>query len=153
MMKTIYLLLIPITMVFLVTQVEGAEWVSTGKSPLGVQLLYDRETLTTLPNGIIKMSTKMIYSDEGRNQFIKYLTNKDPHDKRYETFSYALISYEINCGLKENRITSISNYSADGQELDSFTYKRQPSEGWLPIPPLSIAEAMHNVVCPSQEEK
>ena len=81
------------------------------------------------------------------------LSNKDPHDKRYETFSYALGSYEINCAMKEIRITSISNYSADGQELDSFTYKRQPSEGWLPIPPLSIADAMHNVVCPSQEEK
>jgi hypothetical protein len=99
------------------------------------------------------MVAKMTYSGEGRKQFIQYLVSKEAYGKRYETFSYTLISYEINCVMKENRITSISNYSADGQELDSFAYKRQPSEGWLPIPPMSIAEAMHNAVCQSQEEK
>ena len=153
MMKTIHPLLIAITIFFLVSQAKGAEWASTGRSPLGAELFYDSESLTKLPNSIIKMVAKMTYSGEGRKQFIQSLISKEAYGKRYEMFSYTLISYEINCLMKENRITSISNYSADGQELDSFAYKRQPSEGWLPIPPMSIAEAMHNAVCPSQEEK
>ena len=95
-MKTIYLLLITITIVFLVSQAKGAEWSSTDRSPLGAELFYDSESLTKLPNSIIKMLAKMTYSGEGRKQFIQYLISKEAYGKRYETFSYTLISYEIN---------------------------------------------------------
>lgn len=151
-MKTTHFILFAVGMVFLVSQAEGTEWVSTGASPLGSEFFYDRETLTSLPNGIIKLLAKMTYPNEGRNQFIRHLISRDPRYKYYESFSYTLSSYEIKCAIKEFRITAISNHSSDGQELDSFTYIRQPSEGWLPMPPMSIAETLYYTVCPSQEK-
>lgn len=152
-LRATHAILSALVIIFLVSMAEGVEWVFTARSPLGAEFFYDRETLVKLSNGMFRMTVKMTYPDEGRNQFVRHLISKDPRYKYYESLSYTLSSYEIDCAIKEFRVTSISNHSSDGQKLDSFTYDRQPPEGWLPIPPMSIAETIYYVSCPVQENK
>jgi hypothetical protein len=146
-MKTICLILIAITMVFLVSQAQGEEWVSTGRNPSGNEHFYDRETLTKLPNGIIKVTRKMTYSAAGKSQSMACQLSKGTDDKHCEELSYVLSPQEINCVTREFRMMSVSAHSADGQVLDSDTFELEPSEGWLPMPPKSIGETIYNSVC------
>ena len=151
-MKTICFLLFAITMVFLVSQAQGAEWVSSGRSPSGNEHFYDRETLTKLPNGIIKVTVKMTYSAAGKSQSMACQLSKGTDDKHCEELSYTLSPNEINCVTREFRMMSVSAHSADGRVLDSGDFEWQQSEGWLPMPSMSVGETLYNAVCPPQEK-
>jgi hypothetical protein len=153
-MKRICFLLSVITMVFLVSQAQGAEWISLGKDGPGNECFYDRETLTKLPNGIIKVWIMNLYSDEARKKYSqRRISDGLADDKRYETLSYSLSMWEINCAVREFRGMANIDYSTDKGKLETNTYKHQPSEGWGPVPPDSIGEVMYKTVCSPQEKK
>ncbi len=151
-MKKSIFLLVATTMVFLVFQVQGAEWVYFSGDSLNNVRFYDRETLTKLPNGIIKVWDKKEYSKEGRSQYIQALFSGALDAKRYEKLSHTLSFSEINCATRQEKLMTITNYSSEGLVLDSATSKLQPSEGWNPITPESIGEALYKVVCPPQKK-
>jgi hypothetical protein len=154
MMKTIYLLLFAITMAFLVSQAEGVEWVSMGTDKWGDELSYDRETLTKLPTGIIKVWKKTKYSEEGRKAFIQEYVIDEPSVNRYEALSRSLFLWEINCATRDAKVTEFAFQSSDGEVLDSsYAPKEQSSEKWYPVSPESEAEKLYKAVCPPQEKK
>lgn len=63
--KTICFVVFVMTMVFLVHQTQGVDWVpiDIGGSTDSM-FLYDRETITKLPNNIIKVWIKRVFSDK-----------------------------------------------------------------------------------------
>jgi hypothetical protein len=153
MMKTICCLLFAVTMFFLVSQANAAEWVSIGESTLDTEWFYDRETLTEPSRDIMKVWTKQVFFDEGRKKNIQTrISDKLPVD-RYDLLSHSLLSWEINCSRRERRLTTLGKYFPDGVILASYTIKLQPSEGWSPLTPGSIGEAMYKTVCLSTPKK
>lgn len=154
MMKTICHLLFAVTMIFLVSQANAAEWVSIGESMLDTEWFYDRATLTKPSKDIIKAWTKQVFFDEGRKRKIQTrISDKLPVD-RYDLLSHSLLLWEINCTRRERRLTTFGkHYAADGVILASYTIKLGPSEGWSPLTPGSIGDSMHKAVCPTPNKE
>jgi hypothetical protein len=113
----------------------------------------DRENYTGLPKDIIKVWEKREYSDEGRNDEIQQRIRNGFDVKGYETLSYQLTLWEINCVTRESRMMEQIEYSTDGRMLGSNTYKRKPTEGWQPIPPESFCATIYKIGCPPSDKK
>jgi len=151
--KTICFLLFAATLVFLVSQAEGAEWVLYSSNADDDEFFYDRENLTKLPRGIIKVWEKTQYSDKSRSKYIQRKISDGLSIRGYDTLSYQLGLVEVNCSAREQRLLQVSQHSSDGQVLFTHTYNQKPSEGWIPISPQSVSEIKYNAVCPPQEKK
>jgi hypothetical protein len=135
--------------VVFVPHVIGAEWVYLGTDDvIGVEWSYDLETLDELPRGMIKVWVKKEYSDEARRKLITMMISRGFNAKRYDMLSHALNLFELNCVVRENRIMSNIVYSTDGGILHKSTVEQQPSDGWEPIYPDSMAESLYRAVCP-----
>ena len=152
-MKTICFLLFAITVVILVPQTQGAEWVQITKNTVGNEFFYDRETLTKLPTGIMKVWSMEVYSDDGKKKYIQEWTNKGLNAKSLKKLNHTVDLVEIDCSTRGLRIMATSEHSIDGVVLDSSTFTQQPSEGWTFIPPGSSWEGLYEVVCPPQKKK
>jgi hypothetical protein len=154
--KKICFLLFAITMFFIVSQVQGAEWLSIGKDRVGNELFYDPDTLTKLSTGITKVWMKGIYSVEGRKERIQERTKGKLTVENYEKLSYVMELQEINCAKREYRVMTYTDYSSDGGILHKFTVEQQSSGGWEPITPDSMGEIVDKIICPpptSQKKK
>jgi hypothetical protein len=152
-MKTICFLLVAVTIIFLVSQAQGAEWVLFIKNSSNDEYFYDRETLSKLPKGIIKVWVKQIHSVEGRKIYIQQRADKGLSTKSYETLNHILDLWEINCLKRESRLMATSDRSTDGTILDSANFQRQPTEGWSPISPDSLGEILYKTVCSTPKKK
>jgi hypothetical protein len=151
-MKKTCLLLSAITILSLISQVQGAEWLSIGKDRVGNELFVDLETVTKR-SGIIKTWMKGIYSDEGRKERIQDRIISKVSVERYEALGYALELQEIDCVKREFRVMAYTDYTADGRILHATTIEQKPSEGWEPIIPESMGEIVAQIVCRSSSSK
>jgi len=151
-MKKRILLLFAITLVFLVFQAEGAEWVSIGQDSLGNEFFYDSETLTKLPTGVMKAWSMEVYSDEGKKRYIQEWTNKGLNANSLRKLNHTVDWVEIDCSTRGLRIKATSEHSIDGVVLDSSIFAQQPSEGWESISPGSSWEVLYNAVCPPRKK-
>jgi len=151
-MKKRTFLLFAITLVFLVSQTEGAEWASIGPDSLGNEFFYDRETLTELPTGVIKVWSMEVYSDEGKERYIQEWTNKGLNANSLRKLNHTVDLVEIDCSTRGLRIKATSEHSIDGVVLDSSTFTQQPSEGWESLSPGSSWEGLYRAVCPQRKK-
>ena len=152
-LKVICFLLFAITMVFIVSQAQGAEWILYSTNTDDDEFFYDRENLTRLPSSTIKVWEKTQYSDKSRSKYIQRKISDGLSIRGYGTLSYQLGLVEVNCSAKEQRLLEVSQHSSDGQVLFTHTYSQKPSEGWIPISPQSVSEIKYNAVCSPQEKK
>jgi hypothetical protein len=152
-MKTICLLLIAITIFSLVSHAQGAEWILYSTNTDDDEFFYDRENLTKLPRGIIKVWEKTKFSAKSRSKYIQEKISDGSSVNGYDTLSYQLGLVEVNCSEREQRLTKVSQHSSDGQVLFTHTYNQKPSQGWIPISPQSVSEIKYNAVCSPQEKK
>lgn len=152
-MKKTCLLLSAITILSLVSQVQGAEWLSIGKDRVGNELFYDREILIKRSTDIIEVWVKGIYSDEGKKSRMQERIRSKATVERYEKLSYSLELQEINCAKRQFRIKAYTDYSSDEGILYKFISEQNPSEGWEPITPESMGEKMYQTVCPQRGKR
>jgi hypothetical protein len=152
-MKKILFLLLIITFITVIPEAKGSEWVSVGTALGDNKFFYDNETLTKLPNDIMKLWEKIEYSAKQRKEHIKWRTSKGYNVDRYDTLSHTLNLIEVNCAKRESRTMMTIDYSSTFGSLDSNTFKWQPSEGWSPIIPESMMENIFKAVCQSQDKK
>ena len=151
-MKTICFLLFAITMVFVVSQAQGEEWVSINTNKQG-NFFYNRESVAELPNGIIKVWLKGEFSDKGRSDFIEAACKFSTCVEGFDMLSYMLVLFEVNCSKKEQRAIASSFHTTDGHVLESGNFEGQPRLKWDSIPPESIEGRLYDAVCPPQEKK
>jgi predicted neuraminidase len=149
-MKKICLLLSAITILSLVSQVQGAEWLSIGKDRVGNELFYDREMQIMRSADIIKVWMKGIYSDEGRKERMQERIRSKATVERYEKLSYSLELQEINCAKKQFRILAYTDYASDEGILYKFISEQKPSEGWEFIARDSMGEQIYQTICPQR---
>lgn len=136
-----------ITILFLTSQIQGAEWLSIGKDMVGNELFYDHEIQIKRSTDIIEIWMKVIYSDEGRKQRIKERITAKANVERYENLSYALELQQIDCTKKRFRIMAYTDYSSDGRMLYQFVSEQQTPEGWEFIAPDSMGARMYKIAC------
>jgi len=140
-------------MVFIVSQAQGAEWILYSTNTDDDEFFYDRENLTKLPRGVVKVWEKTKFSAKSRSKYIQEKISDGSSVNGYDTLSYQLGLVEVNCPEKEQRLTKVSQHSSDGQVLFTHTYNQKPSQGWIPISQQSVSEIKYNAVCPPQNKK
>jgi predicted neuraminidase len=146
-MKKVCLLFSAISILFLASQIQGAEWLSIGKDMVGNELFYDHEIQIKRSTDIMEIWMKVIYSDEGRKQRIKERITAKANVERYENLSYSLELQQIDCTKKRFRIMAYNDYSSDGRMLYQFVSEQQTPEGWEFIAPDSMGARMYKIVC------
>jgi len=134
------------------TAVNGAEWVYYGYDSFGNECYYDKEGITSVGDGIIKVWEKIVFSEEGKSYFISERQKKGINTQGYENLSYDLGLYAINCNKKEFHVVSGVDYTKAGHILDSFNLSSDKTS-WDPIPPDSIMDELYKATCKETKKK
>lgn len=106
----------------------GPEWVQLDENA-DSSFYYDKAGKSRPKEGIVRVETRVVYSEQGKADALKTLsTSKDLaklHESRY--------LYELNCGERESRLLNAAHLAKGGKvlrstDLSSFTE-------WETIPP------------------
>jgi len=124
------------------TAVNGAEWVYYGESVNG-QRHYDKESISSV-KGIIKVWSKTIYSEKGKQKYIEEAKIDGSYKKRYEDLSYATMLYVFKCDTREYDFTFGVGWDSEGSQIDTISI---PSISYRPISPETVTETLYKIVC------
>jgi hypothetical protein len=143
-MKKLFLSFLIVFIFLNYVNAEGADWILLGKSYIGTAY-YDRASIKQLSKNIIRVSVKYTYSSEGVKEFRAAF----PEVNMYETISYSLYVYEINCSADSFRLIKAATYNSEesvikGTELE-FKEKEQSSTEH--ITPNSMMERLSEESC------
>jgi len=144
MMKRLFLYFLIACIFFIYAVAEGADWILLGKSNIGTAY-YDRASITQLSGNAIRVSVKYVYSSEGVKEFREAF----PKVNMYETISYTLYVYDINCSADSFRLIKATTYNSaesaiSGTELEFNETEQSTSEH---ITPNSMMERLSEVSC------
>ena len=143
-MNRLFLCFLIVYIFFNYALAEGADWILLGKSNIGTAY-YDRASIKQLPENVIRVSVKYIYSSEGVKEFREAFPKVNMH----ETISYTLYAYEINCSADSFRLIKAATYNSaesviKGTELESNGTEQSTSEH---ITPNSMMERLSKESC------
>jgi hypothetical protein len=126
--------------IFLLTFISisySAEWEIYTKSILGIHY-YDKENIKHMPNNIIRVWEKTIYSDAGKEDSIKDLGD------RFKDINYTVTLNQINCNEKMYRAVLVADYDSKGSAISSYD---NPILKETIILPESVIERLYKIVC------
>ena len=106
-MKRLLLFFLIVCILFTYVTAEGADWIPLGESNIGTAY-YDRASIQQLSGDVIRVSVKYSYSSEGVKEFREAF----PKVNMYETISYSLYIYDINCSADSFRLTKAATYNS-----------------------------------------
>jgi hypothetical protein len=117
---------------------DGARWVFYGASQVEINY-YDADSVTPLPNNIIRVWVKHIPQDAAiplklPNAFLFNIPENCPH-------SIAL--YEINCTNSTFDVLALTEYNDKGE----VTYSEASPIGYTNIAPDSVGNSLKKIVC------
>jgi len=143
-MKRLFLHFLIVCIFFNYALAEGADWILLGKSNIGTAY-YDRASIKQLSGNVIRVSVKYTYSSEGVKEFREAF----PKVNMYETISYTLYVYEINCSVDSFRLIKATTYNSaesviKGTELEFNETEQSTSEH---ITPNSMMERLSKESC------
>lgn len=115
----------------------GEDWRLYYQTGDGGSFYYDSESMAHPSQGTIKISLKAVYSEKGRDYFMKTF------GKRYKNLSHGMILSEINCLEKTVRSLSEQAFSNGGEIL----YSSKKVGEWEIIVPGTNAEGLYQVLC------
>ena len=118
-------------------EVRGEDWRIYYETGDGGSFYYDSESVVHPSQGAIKVSLKAVYSEKGRDYFVKTF------GKRYKNLSHGIILSEINCFKKTVRSLSEEAFSNGGEVL----YSSKKVGEWEIIVPGTNAEGLYQVLC------
>jgi hypothetical protein len=124
--------------IFSYAEAWGADWKYYGESNDG-KLFYDANSVTRPSKDIVRVWTKLLYSEKG-----KIDTAKKFKKKELENLSEALRLEEFHCGHNEGRLLSLSFNSKDGKVL---YFADNPSGIWGHIFPGDKQEPLYKILC------
>ena len=122
----------------------GSDWVYYGSGSSGDQYFYDRASIRQVPEGVIRVWTKVVYSDEGRQRKIN-----DYKKDGYATTGFELLSetqnlWLINCIEEKSTITEGRHHASDGRVIDMYKADKRI---WRYAAPGSPVESLMKMVC------
>lgn len=143
-MKRFFLCFLIVCIFFNYAMAEAADWILLGKSNIGTAY-YDRASIKQLSGEVIRVSVRYTYSPEGVKEFREAF----PKVNMYETISYTLYVYEINCSADSFRLIKATTYNSAesvirGTELEFNETEQSTSEH---ITPNSMMERLSAEAC------
>jgi hypothetical protein len=142
----------PIPVAAAVEDVKSADWKKYGVDIEGEHFFRFDASSKAFPD-VLSVKTKTIYSEEGKKLYIeKRRMNKLPVQGLEELHSRTVL-YGLNCISKQKEICvlEIFELTKEGKTLDyakSGSYKN-----WNVIPPGTVYEELHRVICPERTDK
>lgn len=118
-------------------EVWGEDWKVYYETADGEFYYYDSENVSHPSRGKIKVSMKVVYSENGRDYYVKSLGNQ------YKNLSHGIILSEMNCFEKTVRSLSEKAFSKEGEIL----YSAKKAGEWEIIIPGTNAEGLYHVLC------
>ena len=122
---------------------DAAEWVYAD-SRGGIDIYYDKESLTYQATDIIRFWWKTVvtdpkYAEREKKRRIAAGIKSDG----YEDLALSIAQGEINCNLKQGRLRQFADYGKDGRVLDSVSHVYD----WESIVPESLMDSLMPLVC------
>jgi hypothetical protein len=118
----------------------GAEdWRLYAKTDL-YECFYDAEDIIRSSQDIVKVWTKLEYTDRGVIKMVK------EYGKYYKNLSYSLELWEISCAEKRHRLLAITAYSLEGNILYADQAGSRPPP-WKIISRESVEESLYKILC------
>ncbi len=146
-MKTICFVLIAITMVFLVPQAKGAEWIKFTEDVHGNQFFFDFDSGSYPSRDSARLWTKIIHSEEGIRVNKEYRLRRNKPTSNWDSLSYTKMLVEVNCKTRESNIITVMHFHKNGQFLENYTLSKEQQK-WQPISPDSSVDELRSIVCP-----
>jgi hypothetical protein len=132
--------------IFGYAEVWGADWKYFSSTDL-YECFYYAGSMTRYtdiaggpPRNIVRVWIKLEYTEKGIDGMVKKF------GKEYENLSYSLQLWEIHCSLKKQQILSITEYSVEGNVLNTKPTKSRPSS-WKSFSRESVGESLYKTVC------
>jgi hypothetical protein len=110
---------------------------------------YDSESIVVSGN-IVKVWKKMIYSERGKQYYIKWRIQDKLNVKGYKNLDYSLDLFKIDCFEKKLQILETIDYASDGSILESVDIPEFLAE-WSSITPGSVEEGLYEEVCKTEK--
>jgi len=111
---------------------RGAHWKFFSSTDM-YEGFYYAEKMTRSYKDVVRVWIKLEYTEKGIAEHVKAF------GKDYETLSYSLQLWEIDCPSKKQRILSFKQYSAEGNILSTKPAKRRFTE--------SLGKSLSETVC------
>jgi hypothetical protein len=160
--------------VFCSPEVWGTDWCYYGTQEDIGQFFYDKDSMTTLPEGFVRVKVRAIKDEdlkkaieekkEATQKFIegklsgKKSVSKEIIEKMYEEWQKEFLRdtviaekrmlIELKCGGKMFRVISGVEHDEKGTLNKAFS---APQAEWLPIHPETPIEGLYNTVCPKSK--
>ena len=124
-------------------QVWTADWIQYA-SPSDGKTYYDKSSIKEIDKNIIRVSIKIIYSENGKIETFSVLKSIDKAPEKSDILSYQLREEEINCANIKVKSYTVNFYNKE----DHVFYKIPNSVGeWRDIVSDSHIETLKNIVC------
>jgi len=110
---------------------------------------YDAESITRPSKDIVRVWSKLAFTEEGVKQWVKefkkeLLDQKKGWPKKFEKLDNMLTLFEYNCPDRTFRILTIDYYSKDGLVIESFNYDKP---NLMFIRPETVENILYKAVC------
>jgi hypothetical protein len=131
-------------------EIFDPKWKFLGFDKLGTAVFFYIEDTN---QNIVKVWEKGIYSERGKQSYIKYRIQNKLNVIGYENFDYNLTLYKIDCFKKRYQTLEFIDYASDGLILDDVNvpeFLADLSE-WSSILPDSVIEGLFKKVCKIKE--
>lgn len=123
---------------------RGSDWVYYGSGSYGDQYLYDRASIRHVSDGVVRVWTKVVYSDEGRQRKINDYKKDGYAPPGFELLSETQNLWLINCNEEKFTITEGRHHASNGRVVDMYKADKRI---WGSAAPGSPAELLVKMVC------
>jgi hypothetical protein len=137
MRKIISLFFLVALVLFLNSELQGADWKVYAHTDEGNAYHYDKQSITRTADNHVCVWIKIIFSDEGIREVISKLGEK------YNNISDTIFYYKVDCTEKKWKLLSGTDYSKDGKVISSSDNDTK----WSFIIPDSMMNALYEKVC------
>jgi len=128
----------------------GSDWVYYATNMSGNKLFYDKDSIRSDPQNIIRVWGKTVYSDKGRAHIIDRYMDRGISTTGYESLGESKELYHFNCADEKLTVSELVNYASDGRVLDS---RKSDKMDWIQVTPDSWGEKLLKIVCKEAQQK
>jgi hypothetical protein len=134
-----------------VNDVKSTEWKKFGTDKEGDHFYRFDESSKAFPD-VLSIKTRLVYSEEGKKGYIAKRQAAKLPTQGFEQLDSRTVLYGLNCvsKTKEICVLEIFELTKEGKTLD---YAKAGSyKDWNEIPPGTVYDELHRVICPEKKE-
>lgn len=120
----------------------GPEWAQLDENAES-SFYYDKAGVSRMEPGVYRVTTRVVYTEEGKGEALKALSAREDFADLYES-RYV---HDLNCGEKESHLLNAAHYGKDGKLLRSTDLSTVTE--WEAIPPEVRLMSVLMEACPN----